>query len=58
MSSIDSSTGELKEVKGSVQSQTLALRENNSILRKLLWMVNGEIVAPLKSLTQTVTNIW
>ena len=58
MSSIDTSTRELEEVKGSVQSQTLALRENHSILRKLLWMVNSEIVAPLKSLTQTATNIW
>ena len=56
--SISSSAIELREVKTNVETQALALRENSSILTKLLWMVSGEIVAPLKCLGQTVTKIW
>ena len=48
----------LREVRGNVEAQALAVRENNSIIRKLFWMVSGEIAAPLKSLSQTVANVW
>ena len=49
---------ELKGVKGSVEAQVLAVRENNSILQKLFCMVSGEIAAPLKTLSQTVAKVW
>ena len=54
----ESCSRELKEVKGNVEAQVLAVRENKSIIYKLFWMVNDEIVAPLKTLSQTVAKVW
>lgn len=58
MERIEGSSKELREVKGNVKAQSLAVRENNSIIQKLFWMVSGEIAAPLRSLSQTVTKVW
>ena len=55
---IEGSSRELREVRGNVEAQALAVRENNSIIQKLFWMVSGEIAAPLKSLSQTVAKVW
>ena len=55
---IEGSSRELRVVKGNVEAQTLAVRENNSLIRKLFWMVSGEVAAPLKSLGQTVAKVW
>ncbi len=55
---IEDSSRELREVRGNVEAQSLAVRENNSIIQKLFWMVSGEIAAPLRSLNQTVTKVW
>lgn len=55
---IEGSSRELREVRGNVEAQVLAVRENNSIIQKLFWMVSGEIAAPLKSLSQTVAKVW
>lgn len=55
--SIEVSSRELREVRGNVEAQTLAVRENKSIIQKLFWMVSGEIAAPLKSLGQTVAKV-
>ena len=49
---------ELKEVKSNIEAQTLAVRENKSIIQKLFWMVSSEIAAPLKALSQTVAKVW
>ena len=49
---------ELKEVKGNAEAQVLAIRENKSMIEKLSRMVNGEIAAPLKTLSQTVAKVW
>ena len=55
---IESCSRELKEVKGNVEAQVLAVRENKSIIYKLFRMVSGEIAAPLKTLSQTVAKVW
>ena len=55
---IEGYSRELKEVKGSIEAQVLAVRENNSVIQKLFWMVSGEIAAPLKTLSQTVAKVW
>ena len=49
---------EIKEVKGNIEAQVLAVRENKSIIQKLFGMVGGEIAAPLKTLSQTVAKVW
>ena len=54
---IEGSSKELGEVRDNVETQSLTIRSNNSILRNLFWTVTSEIAAPLKSLSQTVTNI-
>ena len=56
-SRIEDSSKELGEVRGNLEAQALTTRSNGSILRNLLWTVTSEIVAPLKTLSQTVTNI-
>ena len=58
MDRIEFSSKELREVSGNVEAQALAVRENKSMIQKLFWMVSGEIAAPLKSLGQTVANVW
>lgn len=55
---IEGSSRELREVNGNVEAQALAVRENNTIIKKLSWMVNGDIAASLKSLIQTVAKVW
>ena len=55
---IKDSSRDLREVRGNVEAQTLAFKENNSLIQKLFWMVSGEIAAPLKSLGQTVAKVW
>ena len=55
---IEGCSRELNEVKGNVEAQVLAVRENNSIIQKLFCMVSGEIAAPLKTLSQTVAKVW
>ena len=55
---IEDSTRELKEVRGNAEAQTLAVKENNSILRKLLWMVNRDYKISLRALSQTVAKVW
>ena len=58
MTSFDGFARELRLVKTSVGSQTLAFKENVSELKKLLWVIYGEIMTPLKSLSQTVIKVW
>ncbi len=55
---IEGSSRELREVKGNVEAQVLAVKENSSLIQKLFGMVSGEISAPLKSLGQTVAKVW
>ena len=55
---IESSSRELREVRGNVKAQALAVRENNSVLHKLFKMVSGEIATPLRCLSQTVAQVW
>lgn len=55
---IETCIRELKEVKGNVEAQVLAVRENDSITHKLFGMVSGEIAASLKTLSQTVAKVW
>ena len=55
---IDASSKELGEIRGNVETQALAVRENTSLIQKLFWMVSGEVAAPLKSLSQTVAKVW
>ena len=55
---IESCSRELTNVKGSVEAQVLAVKENNSIIYNLLKMVSGEIAAPLQTLGQTVAKVW
>ena len=55
---IEDCSKELSEVKGNVEAQVLAVRENNSMIQRLFGMVSGEIAAPLKTLSQTVAKVW
>lgn len=55
---IDASSKELGEMRGNVEAQALAVRENTTLIQKLFWMVTGEVAAPLKSLSQTVAKVW
>ena len=55
---IEDSSRELREVRGNTKAQALAVRENNTMLRKLFWMVSGDIAAPLRSLGQAVAKVW
>ena len=55
---IDASSKELGKMKGNVEVQALAVRENTSLIQKLFWIVSGEVAAPLKSLSQTVAKVW
>ncbi len=55
---IEDSSRELREVRGNTEAQALAIKENNSMLRKLFWMVSGDIAAPLRSLSQAVAKVW
>lgn len=55
---IEDSSRDLREVRGNVEAQTLTIKENNSLIQKLFWMVSGELSAPLKSLSQTVAKVW
>ena len=54
---IEYSSKELKELRGDVEAQTSAVGDDRSVLQNLLWVCKSEIVAPLKSLGQTVTQI-
>ena len=54
---IESCSRELRAVKGNVEAEVLAIRENKSMTQKLFWMVSGEIAAPLKTLGQTVAKV-
>ena len=56
-SRIEASSRELGEVRGKVEAQPPVITSIGSMLRNLLWMVTSEIAVPLKSLSQTVTNI-
>ena len=55
---IEGCSRELKDVKGNIGAQILAVRENKSMIQKLLWIVSGEIAASLKTLSQTVAKVW
>lgn len=55
---IEDSSRDLREVRGNVEAQALAFKENNSLIQKLFGMVSGEIAAPLNSLSQTVAKVW
>ena len=55
---IEASSQELGEIRGNVEAQALAVRENTSLIKKLFWMVSGEVATPLKSLSQTVAKVW
>ena len=52
------SSKELGEVRGNLEAQALAIRENRSMIQKLFWMISGDVAAPLKSLSQTVAKVW
>ena len=56
-SRMEGSSRQLGEVRGNVEAQAPLIRSIGSMLRNLLWTVTGEIAVPLKSLSQTVTNI-
>ena len=45
-------------MRGNTEAQALAVKENTSMLRKLFWMVSGEIAVPLRSLSQAVAKVW
>lgn len=55
---IEDSTKELREIRGNAQAQAFAVEENNSMLRKLFWMISGDFTAPLRALSQTVAKVW
>ena len=55
---IEDSFRELREVRGNTEAQALAIGENNSMLRKLFWIVSGDIPALLRSLSQGVAKVW
>ena len=55
---IKASSEEVGEVRGNIEAQALAVRENTSLIQKLFWMVSGEVAAPLRSLSQTVAKVW
>ena len=55
---IEDSSRELREVRGNTEAQTLTIRENSSMLRRLFRMVSGDIAAPLTSLSQAVAKVW
>ena len=55
---IEGSSRELRVVKGNVEAQALAVRENQSLIQNLFWMISSEIAAPLKCLGQTVAKVW
>ena len=56
-SRIEGSLKELGEMRGNVEAQALTIRSIGSMLRNLLWTVTSEIMNPLKSLSQAVTDI-
>ena len=55
---IEASSKELGEIRGNIEAQAVAVRENNSLIKKLFWMVSGEVATPLKSLSQIVAKVW
>ncbi len=55
---IEDSSRELREVRGNTEAQALAVKRNNSMLRKLFQMVSGDLTAPLGSLSQAVAKVW
>lgn len=57
MDRIEASSRVLGEVKGNVEIQAVAIKDNASLLQTLLCTISDEIVAPIRSLSQTVTNI-
>lgn len=55
---IEGSSRELRDVRGDLQAQALAVRENNSMIQKLSWIVGGDVVAPMKALYDMVAKVW
>lgn len=55
---LENSSKELREVRGDVQAQILAVKENNFMIRKLFRMVSGEVVAHVKALGEMVSKVW
>ena len=55
---IKASSKERGEIRGNVEAQAFAVRENTSLIQKLLWMVSGEVATPLRTLSQTVAKVW
>ena len=54
---MDGSSRELREVKGNVEAQAVVLQENSSLIGNLFQMVQCDIVAPMRSVSQTVTRL-
>ena len=55
---IENSSKELREVRGDMKAQALAMQENSSMIKKLFWMVGGDVVAPIKVLMDMVAKVW
>ena len=54
---MERSSMELKSFRGDINAQSIAIQENNSVLRQLFQMVGGEVAAPLQSLAEVVAKI-
>ncbi|KAL9039164.1 MAG: hypothetical protein Q9214_004987 [Letrouitia sp. 1 TL-2023] len=57
MNSIDESMREVKDMRGDIQTQTLVVKESNSMIQTFFDMFGGDISAPLKALTRVVTKV-
>jgi hypothetical protein len=56
--SIEVSSTELREVRGDLQAQALSVKENRSMIKKLFRMIDGDIVAPMRTLIDMVARVW
>ena len=56
--SIEDSTKELRDVRGDLKAQALAVKDSTYTIQKLFRMVAGDVTAPLKALAETVTRVW
>jgi hypothetical protein len=45
-------------IRGDISAQARLVEENNSMLTRMFRMVSGDITAPLKTLANTVVNVW
>lgn len=55
---IETSSRELRDVRRTAQAQLLAIKENNSMLHKLFWMVRGDTPTSFRALGDMVSRVW